>query len=635
MNAIKIIAKTYFPLILIFGFFRLLLFLFHQNEVFSDGLSTSWHVLLSFVRGINYDLMTSSYILLIPYLLLIAYDFTRKKIFEKIAFWWVFVLIGLAFMLTAANVIYYNKFYQFINLKTFEWFDDPFTVTGMIFQEPRYWWMFIVFFIVLYIFYRILKNIFWTKPLKISSLKKSVTLYILFSALMFWGVRGRIGSHPLRIEDAFTLHNNFLNELKLNPVFVLEKSYENYLKDRFHPLQLMETQKAVSLVQRYLHVKQPVTQNPVSRKIEFENPPSQKNVVLILMESMAAWKMKYFGNTEKRTPFLDSLFLQAVSFSHMYSNGIHTYAGIYGLNFGYPLIFDKHPLKGVGEDLKTYYGLPQILKKNGYQTLFFIPHNKSFDNLGAFLSKNAYDKIYFEQDYPSDSIRTIWGVDDHFLFNFALKKIDALPKNKPFLSTILTISDHGPFYVPDFIQGKTEKIRATRFADWSLHDFFTKARKKPWFNNTVFILVADHGEARQSEYPVSLSYNHIPALFYYQGVQPQIIDQMAGQIDVMPTLMHLLQTDYINQTFGQDMLAETRPYIYFNYDNKYGIVDHKFLLVMDKYKTIGLYKYAEHDLTDYKDKLPEKTRQMETYLKAHIQTAKYILDNDLQKPPEK
>ena len=121
-------------------------------------------------------------------------------------------------------------------------------------------------------------------------------------------------------------------------------------------------------------------------------------------------------------------------------------------------------------------------------------------------------------------------------------------------------------------------------------------------------------------------------MFYYQGVQPQIIDKMAGQIDLFPTLMHILKLDYVNNTFGIDQLTSERPYIYFNHDRIEGLIDQTHLLLLDRHKTIGLYHYRKGDLTDYKDKEPEKRAEMETYLKAHLQTAKYILDKDFQNP---
>ncbi len=631
MNLLKPVLKIYGFAVAVFGLFRAVLYFLHRQEVVNDGVSTTCDVLSAFIWGMRYDILITGFIFLIPYILLVIYDFTSKSILKKVVFWWVFILFSLAFMLTAANVVYYYKFYQPITIKTLDWFDQPATVFGMIFQEPRYWFMFIPFGLIIIVFYHFLKKWFTQYQPANLPVKKKAFIYFGMLLLIFIGIRGRVIHWPLRPEDAFTQHNNFLNELKLNPVFVFEKSYESYLKDRLHPIKLMPTDQAVKFVQNSLHITQPVNQNPISRKVRFETIPNRKNVVLVLMESMAAWKLAYFGNKENRTPFIDSLFKQSIAFTNMYSNGVHTYAGIYGVNFGYPEIFDKHPLKGV--DIKIYDGLPQTLKANGYQTAFFIPHNKDFDNLGSFLSKNAYEHIYFEKDYPKDSIRTIWGVDDHFLFNFALKKIDKMAAGgQNFLATVLTISDHGPFYIPDYIKGKTEKIRATRFADWSIADFMHKAAKKPWFKNTVFIFVADHGEGHNRKYPVPLTYNHIPAIIYYPGVQPQIIDKMAGQIDLFPTLMNILKLDYVNNTFGIDQFTTKRPYIYFNHDKIEGLIDQTHLLLLDRHKTIGLYHYRKGDLTDYKDKEPEKRTEMETYLKAHLQTAKYILDKDLQHP---
>ncbi len=630
MNLLKLIFKIYSLSVIIFGLFRGTLYFLQRREVINDGISTAGDVFSAFVWGLRYDLLITGFIVIPAFIVLVVYEFTLKKSFIKIAFWWLFVVFGLTFMLTAADVVYYHKFYQHITIKSLEWFDRPAIVLGMIFQEPRYWFMFVPFFIILFVFYHQLKKWFEKYQPDTLSIKKKILSILGLLILIFISIRGRVVHAPLRLEDAFTLHNNFLNELKFNPVFVFEKSYENYLKDRLHPLELMPANQAVKLVQKNFHIDRPVNQNPISRKVQFDTVPNRKNVVLVLMESMAAWKMAYFGNLENRTPFLDSLFKQSIAFTNMYSNGIHTYAGIYGVNYAYPEIFDKHPLKGAS--IKVYHGLPQVLKTHHYQTAFFIPHNKDFDNLGNFLSKNAYDRIYFEKDYPADSIRTIWGVDDHFLFNFALKKIDKMAESgQNFLATILTISDHGPFYIPDYIKGKNDRIRATRFADWSIADFMHKASKRTWFKNTIFVFVADHGEGHNRKYPVPLTYNHIPALLYYKDVKPMIINKIAGQIDLFPTLMHLLKLDYSNSTFGIDLFNEKRPYIYFNHDKIEGLIDQTHLLLIDKHKTIGLYHYKNGDLTDYKNREPEKRKEMEIYLKAHLQTAKHILDKDLQK----
>ncbi len=630
MDLIKMILKIYTFSVIIFGLFRASLYFLQRLDVVNNtNIITSGDLISSFIWGLRFDLLVTGFIVIFPVILLIIYEFSHKLFLIKIAFWWLFFVFGLAFMLTAANVVYYHKFYQPVTIKALEWFDRPAIVFGMIFQEPRYWFMFVPFFIILYVFYRKLKKWFNKYQPETGSVKKKILTFLMLLLLIFISIRGRLAHAPLRLEDAFTLHDNFLNDLKLNPVFIFEKSYEAYLKDRLRPLKLMPPKQAVKFVQNSLQINQPVNPNPISRQVHFDTLPNRKNVVLVLMESMAAWKMAYFGNTEKRTPYLDSLFKQSIAFTNMYSNGIHTFAGIYGVNYAYPEIFDKHPLKGA--DIAIYNGLPQILKSNGYQTAFFVSHDSDFDNLGRFLPKNGYDNIYYERDYPSDSIRTIWGVDDHFLFNFALKKIDKMAAGEQnFLATVLTISDHGPFYIPDFIKGETDRIRATRFADWARADFMHKAATRPWFKNTIFLFVADHGEGHNRRYPIPLTYNHIPALIYYQGVQPRIIDKISGQIDLFPTLMHLLKFDYTNSTFGIDLFSDSRPYIYFNHDKIEALIDKTHLLLIDKQKTLGLYHYKDGDLTDYKAIEPVKRNEMETYLKAHLQTVKYILDHNLQ-----
>jgi len=631
MKLPKLLFRLYLTAVLVFGFFRFLLFYRQKENVLQDNLTSFSDILSSFLWGLRFDALVTGFIVIIPFLLLLFYETTHKSFYKKSAFWIAFILFSLAFMLSAANVVYYHKFYQFITVKSIEWFDQPAIVFGMIFQEPRYWFMFIPFILVIYFYFKWLKQSFKIyQPLQ-TPFNKRLGVFLLLISLIFVSIRGRLIHAPLRAEDAFTLHNNFLNELKLNPVFVLEKSYENYLKDKLNPLNLMPVEQAIKIVQKDLNITKPVNKNPISRQVSFDTLANKKNVVLVLMESMGAWKMRYFGNQENRTPFLDSLFLKSISFTNMYSNGIHTYSGIYGTLFAYPDIFDNHPLKGV--KVKQYAGLSYILKKNAYKTIFFLPHSKDFDNTGSFLTKNAFDRIYFEKDYDKKAIRNIWGVDDHYLLDFALNKIDSLAVGEqPFFATVLTISDHGPFYIPDFIKGETDRIRATRFADWSVNDFMRKAQKKPWFDSTIFVFVADHGEGHKPLYPIPLTYNHIPALIYYRGVQPKIIDKMAGQVDILPAIMQLLNIDYLNQTFGKNMFTEARPYIYFNHDEVEALIDKTHLLLIDKYKTIGLYHYRNKDLTNYMDKEPEKRKEMEAYLKAHLQTTKYILDNDLQAP---
>lgn len=633
MRNIRIILRIYAWGLIIATLFRFWMVYVHRKEILHDGVTTFGEFVQFVLTGWRFDILTLSFILIVPFFLLVAYSYTRKSLFRKWAFGISAAGMGLFIALEAADVSYFNKFFQHIDLKAFQWMDTPGTVFRMILSDSHYRAMILPGLLLLALFLYDLRKIFAEKEEMPPRGWKPILVYAGFFVLMFAGLRGRITHHPLRMEDAYVFHNNLLNTLALNPIFVLEKSVEEALSNDLDTYRYMDDTTAFRIVRQYLHIQQPVNANPVSRRYRYDTAGSPKNVVLILMESMGAWKMRYFGNTENRTPFLDSLFLKSMSFSRMYSAGIHTYAGIFSTHFSYPLLYGHHPMKGIF--FRKFYGLPQVLKEHGYVTLFFLPHNKTFDNAGAFLSLNDFDTIYYDRDYPREQLRNVWGVSDRYLLKFSLHKIDALAqKGKPFLATVLTVSDHRPFAIPDDIEGPAEEIRATRFADRSLEEFFREARTKPWFKNTVFVFVADHGETHRMKYAVPLTYNHIPAMIYYEGVQPRIIDNIAGQIDIFPTLMHVLGFDFLNMSFGMDLLGESRSYILFNHDRLYGVIDTAFLLIADRDRTLGLYRYKNGDLTDYSRQFPEKRREMEDFLKAHLQTEAYILRNDLQKPPE-
>ena len=629
-----IISKIYLLNVLVYFVIRLIFLGFLLN-VFDNIHINFIQLIKALFFGLRYDLVVISFSLLPAIILLIINDFKPKKSLVKFAFLYTYIISIISFFIAGSSIPYYTKFSHHLDLKALEWFSDPDIVISLVFSDIKYWILLIPFLIFVWIYYRLLKKIFFhNKSIRFSNPKKEILAYFFLIILLFFFFRGKISTGPpLQIYDAYTEDNVILNELKLNPVFVLEKNLEHFIKNRSGHLKLMDDNEAIKQVRKYFNLTGNNYKNPIARQIQYDSLSQKKNVVLILMESMAAWKMKFFGNQENRTPFLDSLFLNSIAFTQLYSAGIHTSAGVYSSNVSYPVLFEKHPMKTV--PVPFYYSIPVVLTENGYQTVFFVPHQIEYDNIGGFLIKNGYQHIYSKKDYPKDSLKTLWGVDDRFLLNFALKKIDSLHQTgKPFLSTILTITDHEPYYVPDFIKGENIYIRLTRYADFSLHEFFDKASKKTWFKNTIFILMGDHGETKNKIYPMPLTYNHIPGIIYYKGVKPQIINNLAGQIDMLPTLMNLLKIDYINTSFGVDLFTNKRPYIYFNHDKFYGILDDSLYLIMTKDKTLGLYKYKTKDRTNYLEKYPAKRQEMETYLKAHLQTADYILRNDLQKVKE-
>ena len=409
-------------------------------------------------------------------------------------------------------------------------------------------------------------------------------MFLILTLFTFIGIRGRTSpKSPIRIGTAFFSEHAFFNQLGLNPCFVFfhsvmerNKEYE-FLTETYKDEDLKFALKIIADNKRYA-----VTDNN-EREYKFDSIPNKYNVVVVLMESMSITKMGYYG-CDHLTNHLDSLAKNGVFFNHFYSAGIHTFNGIFSTETGFPAIMNTHPLNTYNE--KTFKGISYWLKKNGYSNYFFTSHDPQFDNMEGFLVFNDFDKIYSQLDYPSDKANGPLGVPDHYLLNHALEKMDVhLKENKkPFFSYILTSSDHGPWVVPDDIPFKptaeSKQDKATQYADWSIGNFIENAKKYSWFNNTLFVFVADHGVNLGHTYSMPLSYNHIPCIFYMPSqLKADTISSVGGQIDVLPTILSFLKIPFKNTSMGIDLMNETRPYMYFTADSKIGCIDNKYYYV--------------------------------------------------------
>lgn len=628
-----LIAKIYILVLSIFTFFRILLFF---SEIHRVDLNTEFTtVLQTFLMGLRFDIVISGYILILPALVLFLNRFIKNYTFiKKFTFYFILIFFLIAFTISSADIPYFNQFFARFSIGAFEWVNNLDFVFSMILQEPKYYIFIILYIFLAIIFYRSLKKIFtkleYNKP---KNILLEGLLTILLLGFIFLGIRGRIDEKsPIRIGTAYFSENSFLNQLGLNPVFTFIKSYLNAKDSDNQKAHLMDNQKAIKLSQQYLNIKQNnAFKSPIARNIQPDSSTTLKpNIVLIIMESMSAAKMKKFGNTDNLTPFLDSLSTKSYSFNNIYTAGEHTFNGIFSTLYSFPAIFRQHTMN----DMRDFDGLPKILGDNGYSTYFFMTHDSQFDNEGGFLTKNHFNHIISKKDYPSEEIKTTLGVPDDYMFRFSIPIINELSnQKKPFLVTFMTTSDHGPFFIPDYYPKHHKDIRkqATSYADWSLRKFINLSKKQTWFDNTIFVFIADHGEATHAPYDISLDYHHSPMLFYAPKIldKPKEFNAIGGQIDLFPTLMGILKYPYINNTLGIDLLKEKRPFIIINADDKMGVLDTTHLLIVNPNQAAKMYHYKDSNKENCIAKYPQKAQEMETYLKANIQTYQYLLNNKL------
>lgn len=636
-GTIKLFLKVYLLSVLVFSLFRLILFFTEAGRI--DATVSTTDLLTAFAMGFRFDTVITGYIILLPYLILTVLSFLPYpyKAAQTVLFYCVFTLLSIAFLICAIDIPYFNQFFARLSVTAFEWLDSPAFVVKMIIQEPRYWLFILPPAAAVWFMYRALRKIFFVSRLDAPASGKLVQIILsaVFTGLLLLSIRGRAEiKSPIRIGTAYFSNNAFLNQLGLNPNFTLIRSYLDSRKEENRSVTLMNDSVAVANVRQYLGINTPDSGRPLSRTLPGNGAASGKyNVVVVIMESMSAAKMGRHGNTRHLTPFLDSLSNEGYYFENTYTAGIHTFNGIFSTLFSYPALFRQHPMKETS--ILKFHGISSALKENGYSSIYFTTHDGQFDNVEGFLRANDFENVVTKQDYPPDEVKTTLGVPDDYMFRFSIPVLNKLSASgKPFFAALMTASDHGPYFIPEYFKPKSAEIKnqAVEYADYSLQKFVHLCSKEKWFRNTIFVFVADHGAPIDATYDLSLTYNHTPLLFYAPDIirEKKVFDKMAGQIDIFPSIMGLLNLPYTNNTLGINLFEENRPYIFFNGDDKYGVIDHEWLLVRRHDKSVSLYKYTDKDTHNYADENPEIVAAMKLYAESNLQAFQYVINTNKQ-----
>lgn len=545
------------------------------------------------VMGWRFDTVVSCYFLALPALMMLVGEFARirAKAYYRVAHCLIGVCYTVGFFACAADIPYFCYFFSRLDVTSLAWGDTPGVVLSMIFGEWKYvlallafvgvavsWW-----FAIGAVYRRVLgRGLFVAGPAANPSadgvpaphapLYVSVPLAAALVFLLFVGMRGRLMLSPLRIGSASFCDVPFLNQIGLNPVFTFMKSVEEQGKSRNKAVELIAVDEAERVYAE--QASQPEDSLLAQSAVVL---PQGTNVVLVIMESMTVEKTCLSASGESLTRCLDSLMGGGRLYTNAWSAGIHTYNGIYSTLYGHPAILARHTMKQ--GTIFSMCGLPQALQALGYRTAYLMPHYADFDNMRGFLYNNGFSDVYGQAEYDPAKVVGTWGVPDHVLFDYALEHCNKVhAEGKPFFTTVMTCSDHTPYVIPE---GTAFKARhptnigkaVVEYADWSIGRFMQMAAQEPWFGNTLFVFVADHGAAQAGIYDISLPYNHVPLLFYAPGrITAERIDLPAQQLDVAATVLGMVAPEAENHTLGVDLQRHRRPYAYFSADDKIGAV---------------------------------------------------------------
>jgi phosphoglycerol transferase MdoB-like AlkP superfamily enzyme len=303
-----------------------------------------------------------------------------------------------------------------------------------------------------------------------------------------------------------------------------------------------------------------VSQQPFEHNVVNTEPKKPLNVVLVSIESYSAEFIAAFGNKENITPATDRLATDGVLFTQLYATGTRTVRGLEALTLSVPPTPGHSIVKR--PDNASLITIGEVFKESGYEPLYLYGGYSYFDNMNAFFSGNGYtvidrtaltaEEIHFEN---------IWGIADEDLFTLTLRELDKRhAAGVKFFAHVMTTSNHRPFTYPGGridIASKSGRHGGVKYTDWAIGNFVERARTKPWFDNTLFVFVADHTHKGRGRQELPLENYHIPMIFYSPAhLQPGRVDTLASQIDVAPTVLGLLNFSYRSKFFGHDILRE-------------------------------------------------------------------------------
>ena len=464
-----------------------------------------------------------------------------------------------------------------------------------------------------------------TKKLQLSG------IYLSFFLISLLGI--------VQIAKLENSKNVFTNELQANGIYKFYLAFVNSELDYDTYYKTISNEKAFATLKKQLPN---INNTSTIRLVDNDSVEMKKNVVLITIESLSAEFMQLYGNTKEITPFLDSLALHSMTFTNLYATGNRTVRGLEAVTLCIPPTPGESVVKR--EDNKAKFTTGSIFKSKGYDVKYLYGGDAFFDNMQDFFSGNGYDVIDKSSFTPEEiTFSNVWGVCDEDMAKKAIEIMNMeAQKGKPFFNHWMTVSNHRPFTFPD---GKIDipndaKSRegGVKYTDYALKQFFTMAQKQPWFDETVFVIVADHCASSSGKTELPMDKYRIPAMIYAQNtIQPKIVNQLMSQIDIMPTLFGILHFKYQSKFYGQDVLQpDYKPRAFIATYEDLGLIKNNILTILSplkKTKQFDLHLHESHLIDSnfqiYYDEAPRKIMNESLVEEAisYYQTASYLLKN--------
>lgn len=513
-------------------------------------------------HGLSLDLSTSFYIFILPFLLTIISLWVRvPRLVYRVYYVIAAVLLALAFV---ADTSLYEFWLFKLDASCLQYLETPTEAMASV----SVWYVLLrilSFLLIAFLIYWVYD--FLTTPFSPLTTKNSLigtVAALLFIPLMIIGIRGGLDESTTNIGQVYFSQNQFLNHSAVNPFFSFFASFEKTASNNvtYHFMEDEECEKIVSELY-----------NTQSMDIDTLLSTRQPNIIVILLESCGGQFTEISGRTDI-TPNLNRLAKEGIYFTNCYGNSWRTDRGTLCTWSGYPS-FPTMSVMKIPSKSRTMPNIARTLQEErGYHTHYLYGGDINFTNMRSYLVSGGFSNLTWKEDYTSDEQKSAkWGVRDDITFETLYQLTTTMPQ--PYLIGYSTLSSHSPWDVP-IHHFDDEVLNAFYYLDQCVGNFIERLRKSPAWDNTLVVMLPDHGIFYQDIDESNPLLNHIPMIWVGGAVkEPRRVEQICNQTDLPATLLGQLGLNHDAYTFSRDVLSKTytRPVAIHTYDDGFTMID--------------------------------------------------------------
>ena len=583
--------------ILFFNISRISFLVYYSNIIWFEKIRIG-ELLMVFPHSLKLDIATACYFTIFPFLLLSLQIFYNPAWMKRVHQIYAGILITLYSLSTAGEMGIYAEWKTKLTYKVIKYFRHP----GEIFNsaETGTFFLLIVIFLLLTITGIYMYNRWFVpKPGKVKAHPVGMAGFILITpVLLFGGLRGGIQQIPINQSESYFSDHNILNLAAVNNGFNLYISiFENLKNFDNDPYTFMEPAKASELMTKIYRTKTDTTISILKLK--------QPNIVLLILESWSADLIQDLGGEPGITPNFRELEKNGILFDQLYASGSRSEQGMASIFSGFP----AHPVSSITVQPDKVVSLPSLVKDlhgTGYATAFYFGGQLIYGNIKSYMIFNGFGKIMEGQDFPKNLPQGKLGIHDGYTLNYMVNDIDAM--KTPFFASLFTLSTHSPWDQPyerplKWGDNENNYINAAYYTDHCLGEFFQNARKKAWFDSTLFIIVADHSHnSYRNWHPQSKEYHKIPMLFYGNVIKDEFKgtrwSRIGNQHDIAATLLHQLNLPSEKFRYSKNLFNPYTPeFAYYTTEDGVGWIRPNGYFTMEKTNDF-YYWWTDPNLAD-------------------------------------